>query len=102
MAILSKTLDGDDMKQLTITQAFSTEPLPSAAAGAMKVKDEQGFLYTFQYKVKSRNKRVLSGHHWVQFLENNGIRVGDRIAIHNNDSWCSAADYKIEVLRCGY
>ncbi|XVE56562.1 hypothetical protein DITRI_Ditri04bG0021300 [Diplodiscus trichospermus] len=37
MGILSKTIDGDDMKQLTITQAFSTEPFPSAASGSMKV-----------------------------------------------------------------
>ena len=101
MTILSKILDRDDMKQLTITETFNTDPFRSAErGGAMKVKDEQGSLWMFKYKVKSRNKRVLSGHHWVQFLQNNGVQVGNRVTIHYNDGWCcSEADYKIEVIK---
>ncbi|EOX97181.1 Uncharacterized protein TCM_006275 [Theobroma cacao] len=99
MAIFEKTIDGDDINQLTITDRFNAEPFPSAASGgAMTVKDEQGLLWTFKYKVKSRNKRVLSGH-WVHFVRNNRVRVGDRVAISNNDGWSSEAEYKIEVLR---
>ncbi|EOX97174.1 Uncharacterized protein TCM_006265 [Theobroma cacao] len=99
MAIFEKTIDGDDINQLTITKKFDAEPFPSAAGGgAMTVKDEQGSLWTFKYKVKSRNKRVLSGH-WVHFVRNNRVRVGDRVAISNNDGWSSEAEYKIEVIR---
>ncbi|XVE48618.1 hypothetical protein DITRI_Ditri01bG0015900 [Diplodiscus trichospermus] len=100
MAILSKKIEEVDMRQLKINQRFSSEPFPSAAGtGAMKVRDEQGSYWKFQYKVNPRGERVLSGGHWVQFLQNNGVQVGDTVAIDKNDLWCTAADYKIEVIR---
>ncbi|XWS67501.1 hypothetical protein CRYUN_Cryun04dG0011900 [Craigia yunnanensis] len=100
MALLSKILDGADMKQLTITETLNPEPFPSGVSGgALKVKDEQGSLWMFNYRVRSGNKRVLSGHHWLQFLRNNGVQVGNRVSIHRNDDWCSAAEYKIEVIK---
>ncbi|XVF45855.1 hypothetical protein PTKIN_Ptkin02bG0240700 [Pterospermum kingtungense] len=103
MAILSKTLAGADINQLTITDAFSKEPFPSAkTGGAMKVRDEQGLVWNFEYRVKSRNKRILSGSNWLQFIANNGVRVGDQVVIDYNDGWCPEADYKIEVIRGGF
>ena len=101
MAILSKTLDRDDMNQnqLTITETFNTEPFPSAENDrVLKVKDEQGSFWKFNYKVKSRNRRVLYGHDWVQFVRYNGVQVGNKVAIDRNDAWCSEAAYKIEVI----
>ncbi|EOX97178.1 Uncharacterized protein TCM_006270 [Theobroma cacao] len=100
MAIVSKMIVEGDMKQLTITKNFDGEPFPSAAhGGKMRVRDEPGALWTFKYKVKSTNERVLSGH-WMQFVQNNSVRVGDTVAIDKNDGWSSeAAEYKVEVIR---
>ncbi|EOX97182.1 Uncharacterized protein TCM_006276 [Theobroma cacao] len=102
MAIVSKMIDEGDKKQLTITENFDGEPFPFAAhGGKMRVRDEQGTLWRFTYKVKLTNERVLSGP-WEQFLENNSVRVGDTVAIDNNDRWSSgAAEYKIEVISRG-
>ncbi|XVE48615.1 hypothetical protein DITRI_Ditri01bG0015600 [Diplodiscus trichospermus] len=100
MAILSKALKKEDMKKLIIPQSFCSEHFPSTAgAGAMKVRDEQGSLWKFQYKVNSRGELVLSGGHWEQFIQNNGVQIGDTVAIDKNDSWSTAAHYKIEVIR---
>ncbi|XVF45864.1 hypothetical protein PTKIN_Ptkin02bG0241600 [Pterospermum kingtungense] len=105
MAILSKTVAGADInqRQLTITDTFRNEPFPSEkTGGAMNVKEEHGLVYNFEYKVKSRNKRILSGSNWLQFIANNGVRVGDRVLIDYNDGWFPKADYKIEVIRGGF
>ena len=99
MALLSKTLDGADMnQQLTITETFNNEPFPSAVNGVLKVKDEQGSVWNFNYKVRSKNRRFFSGQ-WEQFRLNNCVQVGNRVAIDRNDAWCSEKAYKIEVIR---
>ncbi|XVE94123.1 hypothetical protein REPUB_Repub01dG0254200 [Reevesia pubescens] len=103
MAICSKTIVEADKKKLTITQTFNTEPFPFATGnGVMKIRDEQGLLWRFEYTVKSKNKRVLSGCQWVQFVQNYGVQDGDMVAIGYIDGWCSEADYKIEVTKRGY
>ena len=102
MAILSKILEEDDMNHLTITGTFSTEPFTYVESGKIKVKDEQGFIWRFEYKIKLRNKRVFSGRDWHQFLKSNHVGVGHRVEIDYNDSWCAQANYKIEVIKTGF
>ncbi|XWS62452.1 hypothetical protein CRYUN_Cryun06bG0012100 [Craigia yunnanensis] len=102
MAILSKILEEDDMNHLTITDTFITEPFAYVKCGKIKVKDEQGSIWMFEYKIKSRNKRVFSGRHWNQFLENNRVRVGHKVDIDYKEPWCAQADYKIEVIKTGF
>ncbi|XWS62444.1 hypothetical protein CRYUN_Cryun06bG0011300 [Craigia yunnanensis] len=69
MAISSKILEEDEMNHLTITDIFITEPFAYVECGKIKVKDEQGLIWMFECKIKSRNKRVFSGHHWNHSLK---------------------------------
>ncbi|XVE48613.1 hypothetical protein DITRI_Ditri01bG0015400 [Diplodiscus trichospermus] len=87
MAILSKKREEVDMRELKINQRFSSEPFPSAAGtGVMKVRDQNGSPWTFQYTVNSRGERILSGGNWLHFLQSNSVQVGDTVVIDRNDS----------------
>ncbi|KAL4342590.1 hypothetical protein GQ457_08G007080 [Hibiscus cannabinus] len=99
MALLSKKVQRDDSQQLTVTEKMSREPFPYAEGKGLRVKDEQGYEWRFEYKVKSRNKRILSGSHWVQFFGYNNVQIDDTVAIRHMEGSGPQALFMIEVIR---
>ncbi|MBA0877542.1 hypothetical protein Goshw_019485 [Gossypium schwendimanii] len=99
MALLQKTVEQDDLKQLTVTEAYDTEPFPNAARSrSLTVIDESLCPRTFDYRV-ARRGRVLYGLHWQRFITDNNVRVGDTVSIERNDRYSYPAEYKIEIIR---
>ncbi|KAG4160409.1 hypothetical protein ERO13_D02G236200v2 [Gossypium hirsutum] len=96
MALLQKTVEQLDLQQLTVTEAYDTEPFPNASN--LTVIDERLCPWTFDYRV-SRRGRVLSGSHWQGFIRQNHVQVGDTVSIERNDRHCYRAPYKIEIIR---
>ncbi|KAB2043131.1 hypothetical protein ES319_D02G269000v1 [Gossypium barbadense] len=90
MALLQKTVEQLDLRELTVTAAYDTEPFPNARS--LMVIDERRYPWTFGYRI-TRRGRVLSS-----FLDNN-VRVGDTVSIERNDGHDYQAPYKIEIIR---
>ncbi|MBA0854844.1 hypothetical protein Goshw_005851 [Gossypium schwendimanii] len=99
MALLQKTVEQLDLQQLTVTEAYDTEPFPNAASSrSLTVIDESRRPWTFDYRV-TRRGRVLSGRHWQDFIRQNRVQVGDTVSIEWNDGHGYRAPYKIEIIR---
>ncbi|OMO75235.1 hypothetical protein CCACVL1_16268 [Corchorus capsularis] len=90
---IRKKIEEGDSKKLTIGGTFSS----GKQRGKMKVEDDRGGIWTFDYKV-SNNTMVISGD-WCKFFQSYGLQVGNRIAIDDNYEYRkSVAEYKIEVI----
>ncbi|MBA0739205.1 hypothetical protein Gogos_012495 [Gossypium gossypioides] len=99
MALLQKTVEQHDLLELTVTEAYDTEPFPNAARSrSLTVIDESHLPWTFDYRVNRRG-RVLSGRRWQAFIGHNRVRVGDTVSIERNDGHAHEAPYKIEIIR---
>ncbi|KAB2091950.1 hypothetical protein CXB51_007422 [Gossypium anomalum] len=94
MAPFSKIVELADLRELTIT--CSSEPFPDAAnCGHLKVIDDRRVPWDFEYRVKNRNRRVLSGKDWGKFITTNKVQAGHKVTIER----LSQTEYKIEVSR---
>ncbi|KAL1180672.1 hypothetical protein V6Z11_A03G249000 [Gossypium hirsutum] len=82
MDLLQKTVQQRDLQELTVTEAYDTEPFPNARI--MTVIDERRRPWTFDYRV-TRRGRVLSGPCWQDFIGHNRVQVGDTVSIERND-----------------
>ncbi|KAG8497727.1 hypothetical protein CXB51_007095 [Gossypium anomalum] len=99
MALLQKTVEQRDLQELTVTEAYDTEPFPNAASSrSLTVIDERSRPWTFGYRV-TRRGRVLSGFYWQNLIRENNVRVGDTVSIERNDGHGYQAPYKIEIIR---
>ncbi|KAK8364628.1 hypothetical protein V6Z12_A03G245000, partial [Gossypium hirsutum] len=82
MDLLQKTVQQRDLQELTVTEAYDTEPFPNARI--LTVIDERRRPWTFDYRV-TRRGRVLSGPRWQDFIGHNRVQVGDTVSIERND-----------------
>ncbi|TYG81298.1 hypothetical protein ES288_D02G288100v1 [Gossypium darwinii] len=96
MALLQKTVEQLDLRELTVTAAYDTEPFPNARS--LMVIDERRYPWTFGYRI-TRRGRVLSSFLWQNFIRDNNVRVGDTVSIERNDGHDYQAPYKIEIIR---
>ncbi|MBA0766543.1 hypothetical protein Gotri_015575, partial [Gossypium trilobum] len=89
-----------DLQQLTVTEAYDTEPFPNAASSrSLTVIDESRRPWTFDYRV-TRRGRVLCDPHWQDFIRQNRVQVGDTVSIERNDGHGYRAPYNFLVLFC--